>query len=443
MVPVIAASGASFQGAFHYYCHDKQGRTTARVSWTQTVNMLTDCVAKAWKVMAYTAKSQDRLKEVAGQKATGRKLRKPVFAYSLSWAPEERPDQATMLAAAMRSLEELGLAEHQAIVVSHSDRPHSHVHVIVNTVHPRTGLVAKLTYSKRKLSDFASRYEREGGHIYCELREQNRRQREEGQTTTYALPAIADAWAKSADAAGFAAALEARGYQLAHGRKRLVVVDPVGKTINPVRHLGGATARDFNVRMSALDPASLPTPEQTLARRQAARGACIEEELPKEQQAKAALEKVAARREEERRELDRRCREELLEKRQELGRFYGVAAKRAALSRLIAERDREGIWRRLAGMLFGRDRRLRHEIELKTAELSDIRARAHEALRALESSHALARAGLELRQKIEREDCATVFDLPNLSSQWRDVANGHEVTRSIWPMVPPRVFRMP
>ena len=103
MVPVIAAGGASFQGAFSYYFHDKGAKTRARVDWTETLNMLTDCVDKAWKVMAYTAKAQARLKEAAGQKMTGAKLKKPVFAYSLSWHPEQKPSKDEMLEAARDS----------------------------------------------------------------------------------------------------------------------------------------------------------------------------------------------------------------------------------------------------------------------------------------------------------------------------------------------------
>src|SRR5919108_2428003 len=37
-------------------------------------------------------------------------------------------------------LRELGLAEHQAVMVAHQDRPHAHVHVMVNRVHPETGV---------------------------------------------------------------------------------------------------------------------------------------------------------------------------------------------------------------------------------------------------------------------------------------------------------------
>src|SRR5919204_648282 len=37
-------------------------------------------------------------------------------------------------------LSDLGLSEHQAVMVAHQDRPHAHVHVMVNRVHPETGV---------------------------------------------------------------------------------------------------------------------------------------------------------------------------------------------------------------------------------------------------------------------------------------------------------------
>jgi len=258
MVPVIAANGASFRGAFQYYCHDRQGRTTERIEWAQTINMLTDCVTKAWKVMAYTAKHQDRLKEVSGQKATGAKIRKPVFAFSLSWAPEQKPDKVTMLEAAKRSLAALGLSEHQAIIVAHNDRPHRHVHIVANTVHPLTGLVAKLKFTKQQLSDFALNYEKEMGKIYCPQREANHQKREAGKMTRYCDPHIAEAWTSTTTGQGFMEALEAKGYRLAQGRKRLVVIDPHGKAHNPMRHLQDVKAKDIHERLRFVDLSRLP-----------------------------------------------------------------------------------------------------------------------------------------------------------------------------------------
>jgi hypothetical protein len=87
MIPRIAGGGRSFKGAYAYFGHDKEQTTKHRVEWTHTENMLTDDPDKAWKVMAYTVYEQARLKEASGQKATGRKLQKPVFSYSLAWHP--------------------------------------------------------------------------------------------------------------------------------------------------------------------------------------------------------------------------------------------------------------------------------------------------------------------------------------------------------------------
>jgi len=173
MVPVIASRGASFRGAFSYYFHDKNAWTTERILWTKTLNLMTDCVEKAWRFMAYTAKHQAQLKLASGQRMSGAKMQKPVFSYSLSWHPEQIPTKQAMLEAATESLHLLGLSEHQTIIAAHADEPHPHVHIIVNVVHPLTGLVAKLKNTKRCLSKFALNYEREDGKIYCTEREKN------------------------------------------------------------------------------------------------------------------------------------------------------------------------------------------------------------------------------------------------------------------------------
>jgi hypothetical protein len=124
--------------------------------------------------MAYTAMEQVRLKEAAGQSRAGRKLEKPVFAYSLAWHPEQEPDQKHMLDTARKSLRMMGLEDHEALIVAHQDEPQKHVHVIVNRVHPITGRAGDVRNSKRKFSDFSHEYELEHGKIYCLQREQNK-----------------------------------------------------------------------------------------------------------------------------------------------------------------------------------------------------------------------------------------------------------------------------
>ncbi len=237
MVPKITEGGGNFKGAFRYYMHDKGAETRHRVAWTHVENMMTKDPEKAWKVMAFTAQVQERLKQASGQSRAGRKLEKPVFAFSLAWHPEQSPTKEHMLETARNAIAVLGLTEHESVIVSHSDEPQKHLHVIVNRVHPITGLAGDTRNSKRKLSDFALQYEREDGKIYCEQREINSKEREAGKPTRYADPHLKDAWAKATTGHGFLEELQSKGYVLARGNKRLVVIDPHGKAHNPTRHL--------------------------------------------------------------------------------------------------------------------------------------------------------------------------------------------------------------
>lgn len=193
MIPKVTKGGSSFKGAFNYYLHDKDADTQDRIAWTQTENMRTNDPDKAWRIMAYTAKEQNRLKEASGQSRAGRKLEKPVFAFSLAWHPEQNPSKHHMLETAREAISMIGLQDREAVIVAHRDEPQKHVHVIVNRVHPITGMAADVRNSKRKFSDFARAYEHEHGKIYCEQREANHKKREEGQSTRYHDQEIADA----------------------------------------------------------------------------------------------------------------------------------------------------------------------------------------------------------------------------------------------------------
>src|SRR2546423_9121728 len=109
MVPARTAGGRSFRGAFLYYARDRRRDgeavrfTTDRVAWVETVNLPTADPERAWRIMAHTAIAQAELKAAAGTKATGRKLAKSVFAYSIAWHPGERPAKAEMMEAARSS----------------------------------------------------------------------------------------------------------------------------------------------------------------------------------------------------------------------------------------------------------------------------------------------------------------------------------------------------
>ncbi|MDH3662874.1 MAG: relaxase/mobilization nuclease domain-containing protein, partial [Alphaproteobacteria bacterium] len=159
MVPNVTKGGASFKGAAAYYLHDKEAETAERVAWTETVNLITS----------------------DPEKATGRKLEKPVYVYSLSWHPDEQPDKATMVEAAKESLKALGVEDRQALIVCHNDEPHPHVHVIINRVSMEDGRAANMRGDHLKLSRWAESWEERHGKIWCETRVQNNDRREQGE----------------------------------------------------------------------------------------------------------------------------------------------------------------------------------------------------------------------------------------------------------------------
>ena len=177
MISRIHKKGHSFQGVAMYLLHDKQrAATSERVAWAVTRNMATQNPELAWRVMAATALDQNRLKEEAGVKKTGRKSNAHVMHYSLLWHADEAAGltKEEMLRAAEQSLSVLGKQlgdrrqfadDHQSLIICHQDEKHPHVHVIVNRVHPDNGIILSSSNEKLKLSQWAQEYERERGQI--------------------------------------------------------------------------------------------------------------------------------------------------------------------------------------------------------------------------------------------------------------------------------------
>lgn len=176
MIPRLHKRGTSFKGACGYILHDAQTTSRDRVLFSETRNLISKA-DDAWFEMFATARDQALLKQQAGQDARGRKNTKPVMHYSLSWANTESPSPEHMKETALASLKALGLEGHQAVMAAHGDKQHLHVHIVVNTIHPETGLTAPLKYTKERLSRWAEAYEREHG-IHCQERIRNNAERE-------------------------------------------------------------------------------------------------------------------------------------------------------------------------------------------------------------------------------------------------------------------------
>jgi len=265
MVPKIAKTGTSFKGAFAYYCHDKNAKTSDRVDFSQSVNMRTDTAEQVWRIMAATAQNQDGLKRQFGGKAQGRKAGNTVYAFSLSWSPDETPTREQMTQAAHEALKTLGAEDHQAYLIAHNDEQHAHIHVIVNRVHPEKGTVLDLWRDQDKLSEWSLDYEKKQGKVRCTKRAENKRKREAGEFVKYRPPVIQNAWRSSENGKQFQTALDKGGYILARGDKRgFVVLDPQGKVLNPTRKIERADGKnirvkELNARLSDLDRSKLPS----------------------------------------------------------------------------------------------------------------------------------------------------------------------------------------
>ena len=192
MICKLHRSGASFRGAVAYCLDEPRDRdrdreadgpdepTTgerSRVAWTETVNLATDDARIAARQMAATVTYATELKALAGVRAGGRRLEKPVAHYSLSWAADEKPTQAKMVTAARASLRALGLEDHQAVLVAHRDGTTPHVHVVANRVSIEDGRAAPLSQSRIELSRWAEAYERQQGRIRCPRRVEHNRDR--------------------------------------------------------------------------------------------------------------------------------------------------------------------------------------------------------------------------------------------------------------------------
>lgn len=188
--------GHSFKGVGAYLLHDKEASTSDRVAWTETRNLATKDPETATRVMAATAMDQDRLKQEAGIKNTGRKSKQSVMHFALSWDIDETPTRSEMSHAVDAILFNLGkdssktakngrsqfANEHQALIVCHEgDSENPHVHVVVNRVHPNHGVMLPSSNDFLKASKFGLEYEKNSGQIRCTNRAINWEARDRGE----------------------------------------------------------------------------------------------------------------------------------------------------------------------------------------------------------------------------------------------------------------------
>ncbi len=119
------SSGRRFGVLARYLMNGRDGTDTDRVAWTVGRNLGTDDPELAAALMQATANGNARV-EV------------PVYHLTVSFDPADPVSPERMQQVADRVLAELGLSDHQTLMVAHGDRAHPHVHCMVNRVHPET-----------------------------------------------------------------------------------------------------------------------------------------------------------------------------------------------------------------------------------------------------------------------------------------------------------------
>ena len=116
--------------------------------------------------MEATVADAPALKQSAGRGPGGGGPQTPALHYALYWGRGGGPlsEPAHAEAIALDSLAALGLHDHQVLLFGCGPPDQAHVHILVNRVHPDTGLSADVLYYPA-LWDWAVAYQRGGETI--------------------------------------------------------------------------------------------------------------------------------------------------------------------------------------------------------------------------------------------------------------------------------------
>ncbi len=162
---------------------DDAGRQTGRVvGFSQLLSyVLRDAGPESWRGSfglsmpighAAAEMAHDNKNALPNAPKTGPKATRPVLHAILGWHPSDlewltRDHLAITVEAALRAM---GLNERQAVWVTHTDTGKPHVHIVANLLHPKTGRVARLGLTKKRMSDFCAAYEQALGDVRCKRR---------------------------------------------------------------------------------------------------------------------------------------------------------------------------------------------------------------------------------------------------------------------------------
>jgi len=194
------SNGHSFKGLHAYCAHDQdRAQTSERVDWIDTRNIAANDPNQAWKIMTATAGAQNDLKRAAGIRAGKPPKDGAVTHVVLSFAEGEPTDRESIQAATDEFLSQFGVDparmraknkptvrqfadEHQVVMYAHTDTDNTHVHLMINRIHPETGRLLPDNNNFDKAQKWALEYsKRYGTDRLTPARQENRDMREDGE----------------------------------------------------------------------------------------------------------------------------------------------------------------------------------------------------------------------------------------------------------------------
>lgn len=143
MIGKVVKPGKGFRGLINYLLLGPRDAKDPdnRVAWIELHNLLVRDPLLVPAVMRATAVKSQRVKV-------------PVYHFVVSWHETEAPSEEVMRQVANVTCSDLGLDEYQKLFVAHHDKAHRHVHIVVNRVHPETGVAWRTSkdYERIELS---------------------------------------------------------------------------------------------------------------------------------------------------------------------------------------------------------------------------------------------------------------------------------------------------
>ena len=142
-------SGKSFRGLIGYLFHGRDGKRENRAMWCETRNLPpTTEPMLIRRIFRATANLNLR-------------TQKPVYHIALTFAPTDTVEKPQAIRIIDAFLEKIGLGEHQALLVAHGDSKCLHTHIVVNRIHPITGMAWDKEHDRKRARDALNEIETE------------------------------------------------------------------------------------------------------------------------------------------------------------------------------------------------------------------------------------------------------------------------------------------